>query len=487
MNQNGMIYTESKKRNFILSTVRLTMLTFFVSLFSLSCEKFVEVAPPVTQLDAIEVYKNNATAISVLTGIYSRLSSYGIATGVQSVSVIAGLSADELTGYSTYYSLLPQAYSNSLNSKNAPFWTDLYSYIYTTNAAIIGLGISNNLNDQVKKQLLGEAKFMRAFFYFYLVNLYGDVPIIITTDYRENAEKSRSPKTEVYKQIVTDLIDAKSLLNEDYVSIDAISSTDERVRPNKWTAMALLARVYLYTEDFKNAEFESTQIIENHALYDTVPLNDVFLNNSKEALWQLQPVNVGWNTEDARVFILTMGPNDEQPTSLSHFVIDAFETDDKRLKEWVGVNIIDDITYYYPYKYKIAVQNSNVTEYLMIFRLAEQYLIRAEARNRQGIILGANGAIADLDVIRNRAGLTNSHAVTGDEVKVAIEHERQVELFSEWGHRWLDLKRTNRINDIMPEVTVEKGGTWNTNWQLYPIPLESAIQRDKNIIQNAGY
>jgi hypothetical protein len=68
----------------------------------------------------------------------------------------------------------------------------------------------------------------------------------------------------------------------------------------------------------------------------------------------------------------------------------------------------------------------------------------------------------------------------------AILHERQVELFTEQGHRWIDMKRMGVINNIMPAVATEKGGTWNSNWQWYPIPL-TQIRLDPNITQNTGY
>jgi hypothetical protein len=86
-----------------------------------------------------------------------------------------------------------------------------------------------------------------------------------------------------------------------------------------------------------------------------------------------------------------------------------------------------------------------------------------------------------------RAGLSAITAVNLQTMLSIIEHERQVELFSEWGHRWLDLKRTGRVNQVMSLITPQKGGNWNTNWQLYPIPL-SEMQADPNLKpQNAGY
>ncbi len=119
----------------------------------------------------------------------------------------------------------------------------------------------------------------------------------------------------------------------------------------------------------------------------------------------------------------------------------------------------------------------------MMLRLGEQYLIRSEARTQQDNL---PGALADLNAIRLRAGLANTEATTKEEILASLLHERQVELFTESGHRWLDLKRTGTIDNIMPLITTEKGGIWQTTDQLYPIPADD-IQRNKNLIQNSGY
>jgi len=121
-----------------------------------------------------------------------------------------------------------------------------------------------------------------------------------------------------------------------------------------------------------------------------------------------------------------------------------------------------------------------------VFRLAEQYLIRAEAKAQQGTDM--IGAAADLNVIRNRAGLANTTASTHDDLLAAVAHERQIELFAEWGHRWFDLKRTGQVDAVMSAVTPQKNpsGTWKTYQQLYPVP-QSEISKNPFLKQNAGY
>jgi len=199
-------------------------------------------------------------------------------------------------------------------------------------------------------------------------------------------------------------------------------------------------------------------------------------------------VNVGWNTEDARVFILpATGPNSVSgtgfPVYLSDELLNSFEDGDRRRLKWVDSVIVNSTNYYYPFKYKSALLGAPVTEYLTVFRLAEQYIIRAEARAKQNNI---DGAKSDMNMIRTRAGLKSLQMTDQASLLLAIQHERQIELFTEWGHRWLDLKRNNTVNEVMGTVAVNKGSTWNPDWQWYPLPAYDLVH-DKNLSQNHGY
>jgi hypothetical protein len=149
----------------------------------------------------------------------------------------------------------------------------------------------------------------------------------------------------------------------------------------------------------------------------------------------------------------------------------------------VNVFELDDGTaFYYPFKYKVAF-GTPVMEYLTVLRLGEQYLIRAEARAMQGNLQEAQN---DLNIIRARAGLPPLTFSSQPALLAAIRHERQVELFTEWGHRWLDIKRTGTVNDIMTTAATVKGATWSPNWQFFPVPYNDML-RDKNLTQNMGY
>jgi len=464
------------------------------------CKKLVAVDSPTNYITSQNVYTNDATASAVLIGIYSGLGANSPlqAFSINSISLVSGLSADELTlygGAANANAVLAQFYLNNLSaglstSSTQTIWSNFYSDLYVVNLALERLAVSGSLTPSVKQQLTGEAKFLRAFFYFYLVNLYGDVPLTTTSDYRVDAVLFRTPQAQVYQQIIADLKDAQDLLTDGYVGADARSSTTERLRPNKWAAAALLARTYLYRQQWDSAELEATKVLGNTSLYTLCPsLNNVYLKNSPEAIWQVQPVNPGWNTEDGRVFILpSTGPTGNSsvtgyPVYLGSRLLNSFETSDLRREDWVSSVTVNGSSYYYPYKYKNASLNAPVTEYLMMLRLGEQYLIRAEARARQNNI---GGALSDLDTIRKRSGLPDFSGNDQTSLIAAILHERQVELFTEWGNRWLDLKRTGNVDAVMNSVAPLKGTTWNINWQWYPIPSYEIVQ-DPNLVQNPSY
>src|SRR5690606_11794700 len=136
------------------------------------------------------------------------------------------------------------------------------------------------------KSLTGQALFIRAFVYFYLVNIYGDVPLLLTTDYLVNTKATRTPATQIWRHIETDLQQAISLLDENTGYEDG-----ERSQANIYAAMALLARVYLYMENWVKAEELSSQVIAQSEKYEILEdLNQVFLANSREAIWQISPV-----------------------------------------------------------------------------------------------------------------------------------------------------------------------------------------------------
>lgn len=475
----------SKRKVYLMCLVTFIVFT--------SCEKLIEIDPPIQNVIGQEIYKTNSGAASVLTGLYSDMAGYSFVHGLQGISLAAGLSVDE---FDLYAGNLNQdfefLYRNEANSQlGNSFWRALYEYIYRVNSAIEGISTSTGISANVKNQLLGEARFLRAFYYFYLVNLYEDVPLITGTEIKVNSIASRTGRALVYQNIISDLQDAQQLLSDKYVAADAQSETMERVRPNKVAATALLARVYLYMEQWDKAEEQASLVIGN-TNYILVPLSEVFLSNSGETIFALHARQTLANNLDGRMFNFLptdAGPNDNRPVNLSTHLYNAFEAGDSRKQEWTKTLVTTNASYPYANKYKTDLNSSTVvTEYPMVLRLAEQYLIRAETRARQGKLVGANSAEEDLNAIRNRAGLGPTEATAQEAMLDAILQERRVELFAEWGHRWFDLKRTGKIDEVMSVVAPEKGGSWQPFKALYPIPPVE-IQRNPSLRghQNPGY
>lgn len=445
----------------------------------ISCAKLVQVAEPTASITTVETFSTIANATSAITGIYSSMSYYQQSQGYANclTTINCGMSADELLPYNfiSYFQinqLLPdgEVYSD--------FWAPIYSDIYKSNAAIEGIQASLSLPAATRNQLTGEAKFIRAFGYFYLINLFGNVPLVTTSAWNKTSLLSRTPLDTVYNQIIQDLIDAQHLLGDDYSF-----SGGERIRANIWVATALLARVYLYKGDWANAEIQSTKVIDNSAMFSLVSeLDSAFLKNNNEAIFQLQLINqTPYATNEGNQFVpydSTSSPN----YILTPQLLAAFEPGDDRRKFWVDSTDYSGTYYYYPYKYKVRQGTSgNIGEYYTLLRLAEQYLIRGEARAQQKTNL--IGAIADIDTIRKRAGLeVLPNTLDEPQILQALAQENRIEFFAEWGHRWFDLKRTGQADAVLAPIKSQ----WKSSAQLYPIPVVE-IQVDPNLVQNPGY
>ncbi len=447
-----------------------------IALIGYACEDFVAIENSPTELISSEVFQDDYTASSTMASVYTRMSSGS--GGLTSITYLGALSADDCILYSSDLSTR-QVYTNNIipsNNLMSNFWSNSgYSLIYQLNAIIEGLQGENKITPSLKDQLLGEAHFLRAFLHFYLVNQFGSIPYITSTDYTINTSIEKISVNDVLDKIIEDLKYA-----QDRLSADFSYSNSERIKPNKWAASAMLARVYLYQGNWNLAEQESTLVIDNTNMFSLTPLNDVFLKNSKESIWQLKPGSALRNTNEGSIFILTGTP---RFSALSTDLINAFEPDDLRKSNWTSSIKIGANTYYYPWKYKIRTGSNPLNEYSMVLRLAEQYLIRAEARCQQNKLITA---IEDIDQIRYRAGLllisNTNPSITKDELLTAIMKERRFELFTEWGHRWFDLIRTGSADIVLG--TIKPG--WSSTDALYPIPAQEVLI-NTNMTQNPGY
>jgi len=491
--------TQSNRQAVINSRKQYFLLSFLLLVVTLqACRKFLDTEPPVTSQTTANVFVSDATAASVLTGIYADISKSNASligpNGLTSLAVYTGLSADELALFLTGDIQFSPFYTNELNSliSSGLFWNELYRLIFVCNTAIEALGAANEaLTPRVRQQLLGEALFMRALCYSYLVNLYGDVPLVTGTDYTINATLPKTPVSEIYARLITDLQEARELMQPGYFMSDAITpykaGSEERVRPSSFAVAALLARIYLYAGQYENAANAAAEVIGNTEYFDLAPLEEVFKKNSRATIWSLQPTGSGTraNTGEGALFILPPeGPNIfPNPFYLNPALVTSFEPEDLRLQQWVDSVRPNGQTYFYASKYKIGDVEAPTEEYIMVMRLAEQYLIRAEAYAKQNLITEAQ---QDVNAIRKRAGLTEINAGGQQAILDAILRERRHELFLEWGHRWTDLKRTGSIDSVMNIVAAEKGGSWSAYKALYPIP-QAEINTNPNLEQNPGY
>ncbi len=441
-----------------------------------SCKKFLEADPPIDQLTSEVVFTEEKTATAAVLGMYTSMMSTVPIISSGGTTLYAGLSADEL--YSSNISDVgsSQFSANALSPNNgnlvSAFWLRGYNIIYQANACIEGLDNNTHISKPVRDQLLGEALFNRAFIYYYLVNLFGDVPLLLNTDYGKNSAAPRTASSIIYDQIINDLKEAQLLLKTAY-------PTTDRVRPNKWTATALLARIYLNLGQWILAEQESSAVINSGDYFLETNLDNVFLVSSREAIWQIMPAEEGFNTTEGITFVPSVWSSGIPTYPITEYLLNAFETDDVRKTSWLASKLVNGETYHYPYKYKINEYGLPLTENYMVFRLAEQYLIRAESCAHQEKIDEAKN---DLDIIRQRAGLPGTLANTSEELGDAIAQERRIELFVEWGHRWFDLKRTKKSTEVLGAI---KPG-WQATDTLYPIPL-SEMLANKNLTQNQGY
>ncbi|SKD00852.1 RagB/SusD domain-containing protein [Chitinophaga ginsengisegetis] len=464
----------NNRQRFLISPFFLLPLLFWMA----GCKKLIEIPAPENQLTTPEVFTDSASVNSAVSGLYSYMYNWRNVEGSPYKSFITTLSS--LTADETYYfsgNRYPQFEQNAIpvaDTRNLQLWADSYTAIYMANNILENINMLDKSSQGYRNQITGEAKFMRALCNFYLTDMFGDVPIILTTEVSKTALLPKSPQANVYNQIVADLKSAQELLYEDYIG------TGARSRVNKFAAIALLSRVYLYMNKYPEAEAAASLVIGKNAFYRLETIDRVFLRSSSEAIFQF---NADQNnaTYVARDFLPAAG------TGMPNFVVrdnllSAFELNDLRKSNWIGKVAYGGKDYYYPNKYKqtgVIPPAAASKEDDLVLRLTEQYLIRAEARAQQENIVGAK---EDLNKIRFRANLPDVNLVSKAQMLAYIAHERQVELFCEWGHRWFDLKRTNKATEVLAPLKP----TWKATAVLFPVP-QQAINSNKNLVQNQGY
>ncbi|WP_417886289.1 RagB/SusD family nutrient uptake outer membrane protein [Zunongwangia sp.] len=454
-----------------------------------SCEDYLDIPAPSDAFYEENTFVNDATTATTINGILADLS---VSYYVSDLGLNTGLYADEFTLNQTNSISYQRYYNDDLSSNNAPsYWGDFYSLVYRVNAIIEGINKTDAILSN-KDQYLGEAYFIRAFSFYYLTNLYGDIALPTTSDYEVNNKLSRRSQEEAFQQIINDLEMAETLLAEDYKTSDGTTTTSQ-ARPNKTAAQALLSRVLLYTENWQKVEEISSAIL-NGTQQSLLPLENVFKTDSQAMIWELMPNNnensymryvpdyniyMGWDYGGDLAYDFSYAP-----VYLSESQLGAFEEGDQRFEKWTYTVELAGATYYLPYKYQSKVAGEEASAML---RIAEQYLINAKANAELGNL---EAAVSRINEVRNRAGLLPITATSKQEVLAALAKERRAEFFAEDGYRFFDLKRTNTIDEVMSEAvknkTVAGKASWSSYKQYWPISY-SEINANPNLEQTEGY
>lgn len=438
-----------------------------------ACENMIEVDPPTSELIVDVVFSDPKTIEATVAGMYSNAFISGNFWHY-APHFYGGIMADEIypRTATAFDDLRYNTYNPGVDTYGK-FWLNGYKIIYHANSIVNGLQKSTVLTETLRNQYIAEAKVMRAYMYMLLVGYYGDVPLILQTDMHQTSLAARSPKAQVVSQMIGDLQESESILN-------GISMPKSRI--NKLAATALLARVYLYEGNWDLAIQKATEMINSSAKLEP-SLDRVFLRSSTESIWTINSSNSSSILVNRTTYAQMLVPSATGlPTyPLYSALYKSFESGDKRKEKWTGYRIsgTDTLAFSYKYKQTVTSTDASVAEDAVILRLSEQYLIRAEANVQKGNLVEA---IADLNVLRQRAGLADlAETMTKDELILQVEKERRSELFVE-GHRWFDISRTGRADAVFGA----QKPTWKSHAVLMPIP-RADMESNPNLVQNPGY
>jgi starch-binding outer membrane protein, SusD/RagB family len=466
--------------NRTIRTYTLYTIAAIICCSNFSCKKLIEIpANPTDRISTAQAFADSNNVLSVLAGIYNEFGivDNGSAPGFYNgaMTIFTGLTSDELINRDVgLFPYMVPYFNNSLLPTDGYLvnhWQNAYKVIYAINVSLESIAISKGLSEGFKQQVTGELKTIRAWTYFNLLNLFGGVPLIVDTDFRQNAKLPRATEEETYALILSDLEEAATLLVPEYPSVG-------RARPNLFVAKALLAKIYLYRNSWQKAAELSGEVIDAGLYSLESDLNNVFMPGSNEAIWQYPGEDVTYS-ESNEGYNFIPGPGSFPDFEITTSLRNAFEPGDQRKVNWTNEIEVSGVQYIHPYKYKKKfLEDSDLRDGYVLLRFSEQYLTRAEARAH----LDQNpGAVDDINLVRQRAGLNDISFSDQETLLDDIMQERRIELFAEWGNRWGDLKRTGRANAVLGVKP-----NWQPTDMLYPVPLFE-IQTNPFLKQNPGY
>jgi len=441
-----------------------------IAFASVSCNGILNTNPETTISDA-SVITDEKSSLAALIGVYDGVQGfYGINQLAHNVI------ADNVVSSTAPGNIIPTltaSGTSAFDPTSAAGYSSAYVAVNRANFVISKTSALSNIviKPASRKQFLGEAYFLRALTYFDLARTYGGVPLITspTLSATQDLGIKRSSVADTYAQVLSDLNAADTLLTETIV----------RNRANRFSVYALKARLYLYTGNWDKAEEYATKVISNATGFKLVKPFSTFFTTTK-------------STES--VFELSFSSSDKNP--IYTYLLSAAEGGrlDYIVEPGFAAQIIDPakggarkslVKLLSTGAYEVAEYgNQDGSSSLYVLRLAEQYLIRAEARVRKGTPDLTN-AIADLNAIRSRSDVTTfeqTGSTTIDDVVLAIENERRYELAFE-GHRFSDIIRTGRASAVFGALNPLF--TNSERW-LFPIPYKEIVA-DPDLIQNPGY
>lgn len=364
------------------------------------------------------------------------------------------------------------------------FWQDFYKALYNINIVISKID-ETDLETAYKDKIKGEMLFLRSLYYFNMVQIWGEIPLVIKPITAEESYAIlRSPVAEIYAQIVKDLQFSASKL--------PLVATVGRV--SKGAAQALLGKVYLTTGDKTSAASVLKEVVSS-GQYQLLPsyasLWDPKNKNTKESIFEIQYLG-GSSTAPFSDYYLGFFPNSNAlgfyGSGMNQAVDEVwneYEKGDSRKIASIDTGFVDAKGSFtavkFPKKWQdktapIVGQRVAANNNFMVLRYADVLLLLTEA----------TGDAQYLNLVRKRVGLpdfgTAAYPSTKyNTIEMATEHERRMELAFEF-HRWFDLKRTNRALAVL----TSKGKAVSQTKLVIPIPN---VVRDQNskITQNAGY
>ncbi len=446
---------------------------FATSLLLSSCGNFFDEKSN-SNLPSDAAITDAGTARAAIIGAYDEVQNY-----YSSYTTLGTITADNVVfnGSLSQYLQLDQVSIPVDNVVTVAAYQGIYQAINSANTVI---ALVPSVNDPVlttteKNKILGEAYFIRALGYFDLGRGWGGVQLRLTPtkDIASLKGVKRSTLDQTYDQVLSDLTKAEQLLPD-----ATASDSNLRNRAQKASVRALRARLHLYRQQWSDAENYASQVITETTKYNlaspykaffTAPyltsesvLELTFSANDKNSFWNLWYLsNLGGQ--------YTLKPSDSFVGKVKDPAIGGTRS---ALVAGISPNV-----------YGVLYNSTAGADPFYLIRIAELYLIRAEAKAHLGddiTVAGKNKlaeALQDLNAVRNRAGLANSTATTQADILTAIENENNIEFAFE-AHRWFDLVRTKKVGTVL--------GVTNTNLWLFPIP-GSDILSDPDVTQNAGY